>query len=286
MKKWKLWLAAVFFAGMQQILLPLPVGEAASVPFTVCGQSAAGDQNAALQDAQKRAVKRALLQYLSLDNPEFEVLFARYQEFAAPPQVFEKKKQGARLMLFSKVAVNIDALRAELANSNMAKQERHEDHNACFFVRVVGMADEATDDRGQEQIVNTYRDAFERLGFQLADEDGLAAALKKYRSMPYETFWPQLRDDICVNYENVQLAVTGEIVISKRPQAGVGTSRAGVVRLKAIDMQTKKVIAEVEDSYEVRRDKPEEADQFILAKAAVNSARALADQTAAYWQNH
>ena len=100
MKQWKLWLGVLVIAGLQ---LSLPVAEAAPVLFTVCGQSAAGDRNAALQDAQKRAVKKALLQYLDEDNPKFQELVARYQEFVASPQVFDKKKQGIKLLLFSRV---------------------------------------------------------------------------------------------------------------------------------------------------------------------------------------
>ena len=283
MKQWKLWLGVLVIAGLQ---LSLPVAEAAPVLFTVCGQSASGDRNAALQDAQKRAVKKALLQYLDEDNPKFQELAARYQEFVASPQVFDKKKQGEKLMLFSKVSVDMDALHNELVRNNTAKQARHEDHNACFLVRVTGLDNEIPDGHGQEQVLKTYGDAFERLGFQPANEDALVLELKRYRDKSYEVFWPQLRDDICVRYENVQLAVIGEIIISEGPQAGDGASRVGVVRLKAIDLQTRQVIASSEDSYEVRRDNAAEADQFILDKAAVNSARALAEQTAAYWQNH
>ena len=286
MKQWKVWLGALVVAGMQQVMLPLSAVEAAPVVFTVCGQSASGDRNVALQDAQKRAVRKALLQYLHEDNPQFQELVGRYQEFVAQPQVFEKKKQGAKLMLFSKVFVNMDALHSELVRNNTAKQARHEDHNACFFVRVSGLANDAADGSGQERALKTYSDAFERLGFQPADEDAMVAEMKPYRKSPYEAFWPQLRDAICSKYENIQLAVIGEIVINAEPQAGNGVSRAGIVRLKAIDLQTRQVIASLEDSYEVRRDNAAEADQFIVDKAAVNSARALADQTAAYWQHH
>ena len=71
MKQWKLWLGVLVLAGLQ---LSLPVAEAAPVLFTVCGQSAAGDRNAALQDAQKRAVKKALLLVrLPLQSPRLQL---------------------------------------------------------------------------------------------------------------------------------------------------------------------------------------------------------------------
>lgn len=286
MKQWKLWLGAIAVAAVQQLVLPLPAVEAGPVLFTVCGQSASGDRNAALQDAQKRAVRKALLQYLNVDSPKFQELSGRYREFVASPQVFEKKKQGEKLMLFSKVSVDMDALHNELVRNNTAKQARHEDHNACFLVRVSGLANETADGSGQVRALKTYSDAFERLGFQPSDEDALISEMRQYRDKPYDVLWPQLRDDICTKYENVQLAVIGEIIVGAGPQDGNGVSRAGKVRLKAIDLQTKQVIASAEDSYEVRRDSAAEADQFIVDKAAVNSARALADQTAAYWQNH
>ena len=89
MKQWKLWLGAIAVAAVQQLVLPLPAVEAGPVLFTVCGQSASGDRNAALQDAQKRAVRKALLQYLNVDSPKFQELSGRYREFVASPQVWE-----------------------------------------------------------------------------------------------------------------------------------------------------------------------------------------------------
>ena len=116
-------------------------------------------------------------------------------------------------------------------------------------------------------------------------EDAIFNALAAYRSVPYDSYEQQLKQKIETDsdYVSVTMAVIGEIAVSGAPQDGVFHRRA-TVQVKAYDVLSQKVIATSEDAFEFQHKDPKAADKMLLDKAAVTSARAIADQTATYWQ--
>ncbi|MDD6127219.1 MAG: hypothetical protein SPL62_05870 [Selenomonas sp.] len=283
----KLWRnLAIAFVILASLIVVLPEqrAEAAATFFTVCGDAADGSKETAVRDAQKKAVAKALAHLVTQDNPSYTKLLAAYRSYAEEPQVFQKKTQNGHLLLFSKVPVNVDAIQKVLSSANSAKQDTH-DQTAYFLVRVTGLPANGDDAAAQSQVIRTYNDTFSRLGFEVGTEDAIFNALAAYRSVPYDSYEQQLKQKIETDsdYVSVTMAVIGEIAVSGAPQDGVFHRRA-TVQVKAYDVLSQKVIATYEDAFEFQHKDPKAADKMLLDKAAVTSARAIADQTATYWQ--
>lgn len=276
---------ALVFALLCSMLFAAPAANAAAATiFTVCGDAADGSKETAIRDAQKKAVAKALAHLVTQDNPSYAKLLADYRSFAAEPQVFNKKTQNGHLLLFSKVSVDVDAIQQALQDANSAKQESHSDQLAYFLVRVTGIPANGDDAAAQAQIIKTYNDTFGRLGFEVGTEDAIFNALAAYRSVPYESFASGMQQKVETDpdYMAVTMAVIGEIAFSGDPQDGVFHRRA-TVQVKAYDVLSKQVIASYEDAFELQHKNPKAADKMLLDKAAVTSARAIADQTATHW---
>ena len=286
MKKWKCVLAALMLGAGSFLSLPAPPAEAAASLFTVCGEAADGKKDTAVRDAQKKAVRKVLSQLMTEDNPQFASLLANYRSYAAEPQVFNKKSQGGKLLLFSKVPVDVDAIKNAISSANEVKQERHSDQTAYFLVRVTGLPANGDDAKGQAQVVKTYNDTFARLGFETGTLDAVFNALAPYRETPYDAFYQQMvqRVETDPDFMAVTMAVVGEIAVTGKSHDANGFTREVSVRVDAYDVLAKKRIASYSDVYELWNKDPKLADQMLLDKAAVNSARAIADQTSTYWQ--
>ncbi len=83
---------------------------------------------------------------------------------------------------------------------------------------------------------------------------------------------------------NVTMAVIGEVAVKGKGKEAAGFLREVDVEIKAYDALSKKEIASYSETYELQHKNPKLADEMLLQKAAVNSARAIADQTSTYWQ--
>ncbi|MDY6269586.1 MAG: hypothetical protein SPL39_11660 [Selenomonadaceae bacterium] len=288
MKPWKCAVMALLLGVESSFLTPAPPVEAASSLFTVCGEATDGKKDTAVRDAQKKAVRKVLVQLMTEDNPQFATLLANYRSYAAEPQVFNKKSQGGKLLLFSKVPVDVDAIKEAISSANEAKQDRHSDQTAYFLVRVTGLPANGDDAKGQAQVVKTYNDTFSRLGFETGTLDAVFNALAPYRETPYDTFYQQMvqRVETDPDFLSVTMAVVGELAVTDKAHDANGFTREVSVRVDAYDVLAKKRIASYSDVYQLWNKDPKLADQMLLDKAAVNSARAIADQTSTYWQKH
>ena len=287
MKKWTCALAALVLGAGSFLSLPAPPAEAAASLFTVCGEAADGKKDTAVRDAQKKAVRKVLSQLMTEDNPQFATLLANYRSYVAEPQVFNKKSQGGKLLLFSKVPVDVDAIKDAIKSANEVKQERHSDQTAYFLVRVTGLPANGDDAKGQAQVVKTYNDTFSHLGFETGTLDAVFNALAPYRETPYDAFYQQMVQRVesgSDDFLSVTMAVIGEIAVTGKSHDANGFTREVSVRVDAYDVLAKKRIASYSDVYELWNKDPKLADQMLLDKAAVNSARAIADQTSTYWQ--
>lgn len=286
MKKWKCALMAMAI-GLGGIFIT-PAGRADAAPslFTVCGEASDGSKDTAVRDAQKKAVKKALVRLMTEDNPQFQTILSSYRSYAAEPQVFNKKTQNGKLLLFSKVPVDVDAMREAISQSNSIQQDQHRKLKAFFLVRVTGLPSNGDDVAGQEKVLSTYNDTFERLGFQVATKDATFNALAPYRQIPYDAYYQQMVQKVETDpkFMNVTMAVIGEVAVKGKGKEAAGFLREVDVEIKAYDALSKKEIASYSETYELQHKNPKLADEMLLQKAAVNSARAIADQTSTYWQ--
>jgi len=170
---------------------------------------------------------------------------------------------------------------------NAAQTERHDDKAFYCLIRVNGMAmDAAHFQSSQSQLATVYKDVFERLGFQMADQADLSRSIMDNRQ-PFETFCQSLSQRIETDHQDVPLAIIGEVSIRPVTDDATGHTCQGDVIVRAVDIYNgRRVIGEYRDSYQLVLEEKRLTGQRVLDKAGLNSARALADKVAAYWQQH
>ena len=280
----RLLLAAAFCS---LFFLPMAAVQAAPTTMTVCGVSSQGSEQGAIANARKKAMFKALRYLITPQNPLFRQLMGEYEQYTAQPQVFNQQKDGSKLLLYSKVTVDMDKLTARIGQVNAAQTERHDDKAFYCLIRVNGMAmDAAHFQSSQSQLATVYKDVFERLGFQMADQADLSRSIMDNRQ-PFETFCQSLSQRIETDHQDVPLAIIGEVSIRPVTDDATGHTCQGDVIVRAVDIYNgRRVIGEYRDSYQLVLEEKRLTGQRVLDKAGLNSARALADKVAAYWQQH
>lgn len=263
-----------------------PQAEAASTTITVCGVSSSGSEQGAQENARKKAMFKAMRYLLTPQNPLFRQIMTEYADYTSAAQVFQTKKENGKLMLFSKVDVDMDKLTARINGVNAAQTERHDDNAFYCLIRVHGASNVDNLQSGQSLLGTVYKDVFERLGFQMASQDELNQAISG-NQQPFEEFCQGLSLKIDSDHKDVPLAIIGDVNVRPAPNDPSGQTQQSDIVVRAIDIYNgRRVIAEYRDSYQVTREQQNMAGQRALDKAGLNSARALADKVAAYWQKH
>lgn len=266
-----------------------PAVEAVSTTMTVCGVSSQGSEQGAMTNARKKAMYKALRYLMTPQNPLFHQMMGEYEQYTALPQVFDKKQDAGKLLLYSKVTVDMDKLTARINGVNAAQTERHDDKAFYCLIRVNGLATDAGHfQSSQAQLATVYKDVFERLGFQMADQAELSRSIMD-NHLPFENFCQTLSQRIEIDHQDVPLAIIGEVNIKPAADDSSGRTCQGDVVVRALDIYNGcRVIAEYKDSYQLvlAEQQTQFTGQRVLDKAGLNSARALADQVAAYWQKH
>lgn len=271
------------------LLLPAAGAFAAPVSVTVSGQAAGGDKGAAAEDARKGAMKKALIRLMQPQaDPAslYQRLLARYADYTQTETIVQSKRDGGRMVVLAKVLVDVDKIAAAVSNAGAAAQETKNesqgDFSAYFFIRVRGL-DFGRAERGEQEARQVYNDTFQAMGFAPGDEDALFSTIGNYRALDCDAYTNAVLQAIHHDYPEITVALIGEIVVSGEPSSPV---RSGSVRVQAIDVVKNAIISTYEDSYQVSRPTSNDAEKLILQKAAVNSARALADQTRRYIEGH
>ena len=260
----------------------------ADVKVVVCGEARVGEEAKAEVDARQKAVGRVLTKMLTPNkdpNSLFQQMVRREKEFTGELNVMEKKEDGGKVYIISSVLVKSGSLQEALNSSISKVQEREQDSEACFLIRLRGIST-AEELAGGRTVYNAYKDSFEQLGFKIVGwEDELFQEFKSYKDDDFATFSHSLEDKIKQDFPEITVAIIGEIEVTPISQDGAGLLVGGNVNIRSLDMLRQKEIATFADTYQIKWPDPKEAGMVVVHKSAINSATALADKTLSYWQN-
>lgn len=218
-------------------------------------------------------------------NSDFvRIVKAHYQEVTSNPRVLHRKNEGA-LVVTGQVIVDWDSLKAIVRKEIRGYQEENADAAACFLIRVTGINDPQQLRRAYGDILQTYGAVFENLGFKVeVGEEVTAEMMKNPTGESYEAYCDRVsaaaREDIGITY-----AVIGEIAVNKLSETDMGITWGSTAHLQARDFTApdERVIFDFADDYKLKG-KGELMGLFAMRKAAMNSSRALAEHTLAYWK--
>ena len=166
-------------------------------------------------------------------------------------------------------------------------QEANTDDKAMFLVRIVGIENPQMLMRAYGDVLQTYQMVFENLGFKVDAPDELIEQLVSSPTNEDFTSYCRRMNDEAGNV-GCKYVVIGEIFLERAAEGETGITWKSTARLQARDFGNSAngtIIFQFDDDYKLRG-KDDNVAFFALRKAAINSSRALAEHTLAYWKNH
>ena len=283
---WGKVLLAIFSAVL--LIWGQPSAEASSVK--VCGEAAT--DAGAKEDARRKAVESILLKMQVCDEIRRQIT-ARYADYTSAPEVIAKKKQKGKIYLISNVQVDDTAITRQLREWGKKAQEKQQDLSACFLIRLQGVDDSIRKSQGLRRVMDVCGDTFQRRGFSTSISDELISELL-HQEGDYEFFCQGMQQKIQRDYPEITVAVIGEITLQDNKQMMNARNSAirictldalsnANIRIYALDILRKQVIAEYEEAYMARGSNGEEAAMLSLQKATLNAAETLAKEVLNYY---
>jgi len=288
MKKLLLALATVCLC----LVLPWTVwADQGKVSFNVCGKLQNATEEAAIVDAQKRAVKQALAREITPDNDPasvYQQMVTSYKSFVIGKPVVQRLQKIQNMQLaYCAVTVDMAKLKEALHEKIRSLQLKNEnrDDEVFFFVRVHGPT--LVNPKFTGVVADSYTDAFQKLGFNKGMSDEMSnTAMQRYAGLNLVAYDDAIAKEVKNNVE-ISIAVVGEITLLPSTTDGQGTNSTALVDvsvLKNMGNGNLTKLGEFKDQYVLRRTKQEEAELLVLQKAAYNSAQYLAKLTLDTWR--
>ena len=220
------------------------------------------------------------------DSDFIRIVKAHYKEVTSNPRVFHTKNDGGVIVATGKVTVDFDSLKRIVRSEIRGFQNENTDAVACFLIRVTGIDNAQMQRSAYGDVLQTYEAVFDNLGFKVkAGEEVTPEVMKNPAGESFEAFCNRVssaaKEDVEITY-----AVIGEISVNKLAETEMGVTWGSTARLQAVDFTgSDAVIFQFADDYKLNG-KDEKVGMFAMRKAALNSSRALAEHTLAYWKSH
>ena len=255
------------------------------------GMDKNGNETAAIDKMCLNAVGHSLA-FIIPPNPDpdsdfVKIVKAHYKEVTSNAKVQAKRKDGTAIILVGEVTVDIDKLTEIVKTQISGLQFEKIDEPTIFFVRITGVDNAEMKKKALGDTLQTYSAVFERLGFKVDDSDELMSELvSSPDAESFESFCMRMNEE--VGNTGCTYAVIGEITLEKESEGITGIVWKSTARLQARvygDSTNGTSIFQFDDDYQLKG-KSDNVAFFALRKAAMNSARALAEHTLDYWKNH
>ena len=201
-------------------------------------------------------------------------------------KLYQIVKDGGVIVATGKVTVDFDSLKRIVRSEIRGFQNENTDAVACFLIRVTGIDNAQMQRSAYGDVLQTYEAVFDNLGFKVkAGEEVTPEVMKNPAGESFEAFCNRVssaaKEDVEITY-----AVIGEISANKLAETEMGVTWGSTARLQAVDFTgSDAVIFQFADDYKLNG-KDEKVGMFAMRKAALNSSRALAEHTLAYWKSH
>ncbi|MCR5175802.1 MAG: hypothetical protein K6C05_03015 [Anaerovibrio sp.] len=258
------------------------------VTLRMNGMAQDGQEKTAEEDAKKRAVFKVFSHDTRAENdPEsiFSKIMENYNDYVEGCIVLKKNSSGNQIMVIAEVMVNRTGLQRDFYRGVAGRQTANDDMTASIIMRAMG----TTNNKAfSEKLMEAFNHRFELQGFQTeVDDDALAAARYSYTTGDYSSFDNGIRELIENNTIMVNFAIVGEAEVLEVTANPVGNGYLGrsIVRIHAYDCMKKQIIGSFQETYEILAVTPDEAERLVLAKAGLDAAEKMANDTLKYWRN-
>lgn len=258
------------------------------------------DKANALENAKLKAVKKVTSRFIvSSEEPDsiYQKIISNYNKYIrGNVKVYKTQKSNGKIYMFCDVAVDYGEIQEDATRSFSGYQNKNLDDSAIFLIRIVGLPNLHGDEKKIPiMVLNDYGMAFSNNGFSTYSSDAgensyqlMADTANRLNTVNYleyrERVIKDLLQDVSVTY-----AVIGEIKLNHMSSNASGEYVEADCTMEVIrpsaDSTRVDVIGRFCDKYNVTARNKKEAVAIVCKKAAVNSAKVLADITYKFWKN-
>ncbi|MBR1806789.1 MAG: hypothetical protein IJ774_10455 [Selenomonadaceae bacterium] len=244
---------------------------------------------AAIEDMKLSTVKRVLAQITERNDDEnspYQQLVKRYAEFVAKVHIDKRSRNAAGAFIVTgKVEIKYDAMQSELTKLVKDAYANVENREVYLFVRFVSQATEEQTRRVENAILQRYMTRLRENKFVIANADEVIGDLDKTRSMTFDQFMDFVKQKAAENPE-ICTAIVGEILMAKEDEDADGFTASCDLVIRALDCLNNFQVIDNYTGNEVLRMKDSElVNRLLFEKAAVSSAKSIADALVKYWMS-
>ena len=244
---------------------------------------------AAIEDMKSGVIKRILGNITThSDDPAspYQQLLKRYREFIESFTVEKKGKTANGYFVTGKVKPRYHEMQAELGKLVQAAHQGDDARQVCVFVRFVGAPDEQTSRLAENAILDRYNVRFRENKFVVATGDEILGELQKTRAMSFNRFVDFVKQKSLENPE-ICTAVIGEMTMAKLSEDSEGVTVSCDMNIRTPDCFNNFAVIDSYEGGEVLRWRDlRSLGTLLFEKAAISSAKAIAEKLVTYWKAH
>ena len=249
----------------------------------------------AIEDMKMGVIKRILGNITSRSedpNSPYQQLLKRYKEFIASATIDKKSKNAnGAFVVTGKVIPRYHEMQAELGKLVQAAHQNDSDARSVYvFVRFNAVTptgkNEGNIAKAEQAILDRYNVRFRENKFIIKDADEVIGELDKTRSMNFEQFVDFVKQKALENPE-ISTVVIGEMTMAKESEDEDGVTVSCDINVKALDCYKDFALIDTYEGNEVLRWKDKiTLGTMLFEKAAISSAKAIAEKLVVYWQKN
>lgn len=265
-------------------------GMAAASPVDVVkisGTAPAGQGQQALEHAKKRAVFKVFSHDTRAEKDSasiFAKMMDRYNDYVMDSQVLSENTSNAGLLVIAQVTVNHAKLLQDFQQYVEHKQLTNDAMTASILMRAVNTSDNLG---YADSLHEAFNHRFSNSGFQTELEDNDIGIVRSLSAQgDYDGYMGTVKGMIDNNTIMANFAIVGEASIDslEANTAGTGYVAKSSVRIQAYDCMKKTVLGSFSEDYEIVANTAQAAERLAIAKAGLDAAEAMANNTLDYWR--
>lgn len=279
-----------FFSGILIVFMMMTafsMALAAEAPKGIPAGGKGATEAAAIEDMKIGVVKRILGNITShSDDPAspYQQLLKRYNEFIESFHVDKKGKTANGFFVTGTVKPRYYDMQTELGKLVQAAHQGDDTRQVYVFVRFVGAKDENTTRLAENAILDRYNVRFRENKFIVATGDEILGELSRTRAMNFDQFVEFVKKKSLENPE-ICTAVIGEMTISKLSEDSEGATLSCDLNIRTLDCYNNFAVIDNFDGGEVLRWRDlRSLGTLLFEKAAISSAKGIAEKLVTYWK--
>lgn len=261
---------------------------------TAVGYAEIGNNVAAMDDAQRNAVEKALSNFMPVDNkPDsvYQTVCDKYASFITEFNIVDIQEESGMTKLQAKVTVDMKAIKTAVEEASKPAQpvipvevepvsnEAGAVPSINVLVRTVGTNNTAL----VADIASIFDANFQSSSFDTAVSDVVKDKVDDYSSLAYDDYCMLLKQYAEQGGKYTNFAILGEIATDAVLTDESGITQRATVRIKLYDLIYNRQLGELTEDYFAKGATAEEAEKAAISKAATEAAAVLSDEAVKYW---